>query len=476
MAVFILRPVLMSSCGSLIALHHERRSTRTFHLASTLAALAIYSYIGEVLRRLGAVLFGYACHSPTTVISGKSWLLCTTDPGTTSSYGGALFTDLPVNMLGCFLMGLLVRGEASLGIPVDMPLAILSRKNPFQQWTVTHVALRSGLCGTLTTFASWNTQMVVMICDGKGTDLPTQWVSALFGYVIGLTTAIESFRFGRDLAVAIHRLTNPDLRREADACKNLLVNRDLPDLERRFLHDLTGEHDSLDDLSPLRPWKDSTHHHRVNGLNRDELFEIERAIIVENVKPRQALMEVAGDAGWDVEALFNWKFAQTLDDKVEESNRMELWLNLCAFLVGTGLLVWGAIFITNSARTYFIATLLTPFGTTLRWRLSRLNGSITNETWNWLPIGTYTANMIASAISCLMAAISLRTDGPLALTFISAISSGFAGSLSTVSTMVVEYVELLRALPHHASGYYYSVGSLVSAGILGVICYVWAVV
>jgi fluoride ion exporter CrcB/FEX len=84
--------------------------------------------------------------------------------------------------------------------------------------------------------------------------------------------------------------------------------------------------------------------------------------------------------------------------------------------------------------------------------------------------------MLASALSCLLAALSLRIDGQLALTFLRAISSGFAGSLSTVSTLAAESVALLQALPQHAYGFYYTVGSLVSAGILGVICYVWAVV
>jgi fluoride ion exporter CrcB/FEX len=84
--------------------------------------------------------------------------------------------------------------------------------------------------------------------------------------------------------------------------------------------------------------------------------------------------------------------------------------------------------------------------------------------------------MLASALSCLLAALSVGMESQLALTFLNAILSGFAGSLSTVSTFVVEIVELLRSLPQHARGYYYLMGSLVSALILGVICNLWAVV
>ena len=62
----------------------------------------------------------------------------------------------------------------------------------------------------------------------------------------------------------------------------------------------------------------------------------------------------------------------------------------------------------------------------------------------------------------------------LAHVFVAALKSGFAGSLSTVSTFVVESVALLQSLPQHAFGYYYSVGTIVSAALLGIICYAWA--
>jgi fluoride ion exporter CrcB/FEX len=320
--------------------------------------------------------------------------------------------------------------------------------------------------------------MVTMICDGKGTVLHSQWVSALFGYALGWMAAVESYRAGRDLAVGIHRRTNPDLQREADTGKGLVINRDLPDVERRYLHDLL-ENDSQGDLSQLQRWKETSHDDR-NGRKQEELFAIERAILVDNETPGKSLMELADVAGWDVTALKNWKNAQVSEKEASDANELcnanELSLNLLLYLVATGLLVWGAISVTGSVRTYCIATLLAPFGTILRWRLSRLNGSITNPRWEWFPIGTYTANMLASTLSCLLAALSVGTESQLALTFLNAISSGFAGSLSTVSTFVVEIVELLRSLPQHARGYYYLMGSLVSALILGVICNLWAVV
>jgi hypothetical protein len=81
--------------------HKQSDCTR---LVSTLVALSLYSYIGETLRIVSEQVFGAACHDAT-----KEFPICTTDPGTTSSTGGALFIDLPANMFGCFLIGLFVR-------------------------------------------------------------------------------------------------------------------------------------------------------------------------------------------------------------------------------------------------------------------------------------------------------------------------------------------------------------------------------
>ena len=457
-------------------------------VVSTLVALSLYSYVGETIRKITEEVFGLACHEPDRWMSEDSnWPICTTDPGTTSSTGGALFIDLPANMLGCFLIGVFVAGDVSLGTPVDMPIACISRSSKFQQWTVTHVGIRAGLCSSLTTLASWNTQMVTMLCAGNGTELPSQWMSVIFGYLVGWMTAVESYRFGRHLAVMLHRKNNPDLRQEADALAHsqyIVIHRDLPDLERRYLYD-TGT-DSIDrmknedSIHHLQEWKGKTQQHRttLDPLLK-ELHEIERTVIIENKEPQEYLMGVAADCGWDVKALQNWRQARGMpvEEETPEDPGMELWLNSLLLVSATAVFLWGAITQSGSTQAYFLSSLFDPFGTILRWRLSRLNGRIQNPKWAWLPIGTFAANMIACIISSFMRAATLKIPEtfPLALLFVSSIKSGFAGSLSTVSAFVVESVELQRALPQHAYGYYYPILSFVTTGILGVICYVWAV-
>lgn len=482
--------------------NNDHKPSDFTRLVSTLVALSLYSYIGETLRIVSEQVFGAACHDAT-----REFPICTTDPGTTSSTGGALFVDLPANMFGCFLIGLFVAGNASLGTPVNMPLACASRSHFLQEWTATHLAIRTGLCGSLTTLASWNTQMVTMLVAKRGTVLPSQYISVMFGYAIGYMTAMEAFRFGKDVAILLHRWTNPDLKREADSLAHsryIVVHRDLPDLERRFLydtsHDMKSSHvvntetnnphdDDEEAMQYLQEWKTKTHDNRTTlDPFLKELHEIERMVLIENEEPQEYLMDVAADCGWNVQALQNWKQAQgkrILDgapSTVFTDPSMELWINTCLYVAATAILLWGAtnpFFKTTTSRTFqtfSFSVLFAQFGTLLRWTLSRYNGSITAERWKWLPIGTFAANMLACILSSGLAAANLiiPPSFPLAHVFISALKSGFAGSLSTVSTFVVESAALLQSVPQHALGYYYSVGTIVSAALLGIICYAWA--
>lgn len=211
----------------------------------TLITLAWFSYAGEFLRWFTEELFGSACHHPGTV----GWNLdgappCTTAPGTTDALGGAMFADMPPNIIGCFIMGLLVTGHPDV-VAIHLPMAMLPRHHPFQAWTMTHLGMRTGFCGALTTFASWNTQMVVMLCAGKGTSVTySQWVSALWGYLVGWFVAVRSYETGRDVANAVGRRVNPGLALEADLTRDkseagYLVHHDIrDDFVRRFLHDI----------------------------------------------------------------------------------------------------------------------------------------------------------------------------------------------------------------------------------------------
>lgn len=112
--------------------------------------------------------------------------------------GGALFRDLPANMLGSFIMGLVSSRGSRVG-----RLAFFHKDHPYQKDDEFHTMISVGFCGSLTTFASWNTQMVTMI-DGTKGGMGSQVVGALFGYLFGVILATSSFRFGLQVATSFY--------------------------------------------------------------------------------------------------------------------------------------------------------------------------------------------------------------------------------------------------------------------------------
>ena len=92
-------------------------------------------------------------------------------------------------------------------------------------------------------------------------------------------------------------------------------------------------------------------------------------------------------------------------------------------------------------RGVWMSCLLSPFGALLRWRLSTLNR--TSE-GHWFPWGTFAANVTASVIAVSSDALQSNIAGsaisglPWISPMLLALEVGFAGSLSTVSTMVRE--------------------------------------
>lgn len=135
---------------------------------STLAHIIYLSaatILGASLRVYLDRLFGgdcedYAMDVPQDFLTPASKQICVTSNGRSEQTGGALFRDLPANLLGSFVMGLV--SFSGKTIPW------LSKDHPIQQDDLFHLMISTGFCGSLTTFASWNTQMVVMMVGHLG--------------------------------------------------------------------------------------------------------------------------------------------------------------------------------------------------------------------------------------------------------------------------------------------------------------------
>ncbi|KAJ7533230.1 hypothetical protein O6H91_13G038600 [Diphasiastrum complanatum] len=135
--------------------------------ASLFAHLATFGIIGVLIRYGLEELFG-----PMVV-------------GMTQNTS-ALFSSLPPNMVGCFFMGW-------VGIVWKKEITHFSE----------HLALglSTGLMGSITTFASWNQELLNAITAGY-------WVRGLCGFLIGMELAQMSLQVGIDTAKGLQSAIN----------------------------------------------------------------------------------------------------------------------------------------------------------------------------------------------------------------------------------------------------------------------------
>mmetsp|Transcript_147230 Transcript_147230/g.470602 ORF Transcript_147230/g.470602 Transcript_147230/m.470602 type:complete len:194 (+) Transcript_147230:3-584(+) len=80
---------------------------------------------------------------------------------------------------------------------------------------------------------------------------------------------------------------------------------------------------------------------------------------------------------------------------------------------------------------------MAPFGALLRWYLSLRNASWQKACFG-IPVFTLIANTIGVACNAFPTILAARVEDPLGKLALAAISTGFAGCLSTVSTLISE--------------------------------------
>jgi fluoride ion exporter CrcB/FEX len=353
--------------------------------------LSIFSTFGVTIRAFMGRFFGGDCDAVAPI---DDWLyplshkICITASGLTEQYGGALFTDLPANMFGSFIMGLMT-GHSS-----EWPaIPWLRHDHPLQIEDGLHVGLKTALCGTITTFSSWNSQMVLMMDGSANVYIGSQVGAAIFGYIIGLQASVVSYRTGRTFASWFHLKNNPHIFESAEG----------------------RGHDS--DVST-----------EAKSTMKGRHFFNARVLPSFLVAVTFTLY-VLGDFYWHIQYY------------------RQLWL----------------------------ACLVAPFGTLLRWKLSTLNGKLKCNNMQWFPTGTFSANFIASIISAAINATLIRSpyvDSLWALNTVKSFSLGFAGSLSTVSTFVKEIVEMGDKNPQFdKKAFLYSHGTMLSCCCIGLAFY-----
>jgi fluoride ion exporter CrcB/FEX len=410
---------------------------------ATVLYLSAFAMLGSLIRILLGHLFGGDCDSSGDAIKDMQMVsLCVTTSGRTMQRGGALFLDLPANMVGSFFMGLFTPSEKS--IP---SLPWLKANHRLQHHTPIHISLRTAFCGSLTTFASWNTQMVVMMV-GYQTEVGVQVAAALSGYLLGVICAISSFRFGRQVAVWLHEWRDPSLNvhvQEEDAKRNITT---------------TGE---MDVEGGGREGSG-----RGRGSSRDDPMEMESAPDESQVKPPPVIV-------YGVHGLKCRSFFSCIDHLVHGKYSTFVFVGVIM-----GGFVMGDIYTDNPFyREMWFTCLLAPPGTLLRWKLSNWNGTLLQNStrWKWIPFGTLSANALACILSIIaqffLIQAKVKNDSKVTreMFWWMAIKTGLAGNLSTVSTYAKEIVHLNELFPQGKEAFGYALGSIGICCLLSLCVY-----
>ena len=393
-------------------------------------AYELYISLGAILGNCARVFlqraFGGDCskgrdNAPDDFLAPFFSQICITNSGLTEQTGGALFLDLPANMVGSMMMGMILS---------DHPLPWFHKGHHLQGHKALVTGFTTGLCGCLTTFASWNTQLIRML-DGTGTVLGPQIAPGLFGYAIGLCAAFASFVMGNHLHEWISSLHTTTSSTDDDERSNNPIEDDesMPMIEEARSSTRAGGREDEQTTRRITPtWK------------KYLLF----------------LVQCLG--------IFFSEYIGLL--------LLVLGL-LASFLVGA--LVYEIPFYQELV----FESLAAPLGALLRWKMSNWNGQFQQSerilcgNWNisWIPVGTLSANLLGSVLSAMTVALQVRyladNDSTWISSILPAFQIGFCGSLSTVSTFIKE----TYLMKESTNSFLYSVGSLTLAMLLSLAVY-----
>ena len=452
--------------------------------------VCVFSIFGCLVRIIIAQYFGYECNNPGTV----GWLksgqpLCVTADGETSVSGGIIFSDLPANLLGSFIIGFM-QSTDTMNLPKTFPIAWLEESHPFQSFDVIHFAICVGFCGSLTTFSSWNSEMVTMIL-GADSDHGSLIFRGLLGYLIGVETALASFMMGKNLSKYIHSRKNPALHQEMMETKKqqacgVYINTELSDYERQFLSGFDMEKYSIRLSNPmaqwhLEQWRESTKEaRRVGSRTLALLTDIEYQAFVLDEEIDEEYRLLALNENWDMDALKKWRIAKRdmgmTTKHIEPRGFRFIYAFNITILVFAALIA--ALFLIKGDDNYSItyremisSALCAPIGSLLRWRMLVWNGKWAK--YSWFPLGSFLANFLGCLISAICIGMDYRMNGSnnlVVLGIIRSLKVGFAGTLSTISAFVTEFANMLKG-DHPIHGYLYVCISIVCCGAVSAVAY-----
>jgi fluoride ion exporter CrcB/FEX len=230
---------------------------------------------------------------------------------------------------------------------------------------------------------------------------------ALVGYLLGIQLPIVAYRFGQHIAVYIF-IWRARRETRSDERRGYGIRVSMNDFSE---HGSTDEGDGEDPLSPAS--------HESNGYRPK----------VSNARDIPSVRAVAT-------ALFL----------------------LAVVTQGTSL----SFFSDPEHQQLALSLLFSPLGVLARWRLSKYN--------NWrpsFPIGTFTANILACALSGGLGTLLAGSPGPRERIVLVSFIAGFGGTLSSLATFIVEVLAGVDPVLLRFDGIIYAVLSIFWATFTG---------
>ena len=379
--------------------------------------------------------------------------------------------DLPANMLGCFFMGFLSAASA-LGLKSNKTAAFLPASHPWQKNKELFVGLRTGYCGSLTTFASWELSLTQLLIGVKGGD-GGQWQQWLWGWIIGFELAFASHLVGEHAALVIDKWLLRESAGEPPKVQMEMTEQERPTEASEEGEDLYGKNELKEVVDGDHEHQLEKHHRNRHGYNKTLQ---ESAARLETADPQQPKEPVSGAQGlhdaiqlsdksgigrsdhsqdtryanlrstpqsdmYNTQHSGPGSFGNQSQDSISEqthsnpgdkplpqgrikpshstfckpgSNANALTF-ACAMLVCFLLtILWVVLAVVDNERKHsgrrqqWFALLFAPFGCILRWLLSMLNTRSNKTRLSWFPLGTFLANVIACVVDYIIGGLSNR--------------------------------------------------------------------
>ena len=259
------------------------------------------------------------------------------------------------------------------------------------------LGLRDGLCGAISSFSSWISQMVGLLSKGKVDQ-------AFVGLGLGIQLPIVAYRFGQHAAVFIFVWRcRQETRRDERRGYGISVSMD--DESDDFMSNTSLQ---SRDLVP------------VNGIRSPR------------TKGRRTVQEEESETP-SVRAIITAMFIMALVAQVTSLH----------------------IFTKPEQQLLALSLLFSPLGVLARWRLSKLNSWRPN-----FPIGTFACNIGACALSGTLGSVLAGNPGPRERIVLVSVIAGFGGTLSSVARFIVEILTGVDPILFRIDGVYYAVSSV----------------